>query len=158
MFLPIFLISVLSKGLETVVLNRLMAMLEPQLIERQYAYRRSRGTEQHLSDFSDFVREMPLANRSVYIASIDVDGAFDTVPHVQLMRTIDEMGVDTYTRRYLATWLAHRRFSVRLATPQGRYYSSWRRLSRGSPQGGVLSPFYGFFTSIRSCRELRGPE
>ena len=130
---PISLISLIAKMLEATVLNRLMEQLELGLDECQYAYRRERGTEHHLLEMSDFVRQMRSQNRFTSITSIDVNGAFDTVPHKSLMRTVESLGVSPHVCRYLAQWLSSRVFRIRLATPGGRFYSSWRSLSQGLP-------------------------
>ena len=78
---PISLISVLSKLLETVVLRRMIGELESKLDPNQYAHRRERGTEMHLLEFHDFVREARDAGLYTYVSSVDVAADFDNVPH-----------------------------------------------------------------------------
>ena len=138
---PISLIPVLSKIMEGVILHRLMLRWESRLDAHQYAYRRERGTEMHLLELSDFVREARDRGQYVYIAAIDVASAFDNVAHSRLVRTLEDSGVDTYICRFVHNWLGGRIFRLRLATPNGCFFSSWRRIAQGVPQGGILSPF-----------------
>ena len=119
----------------------MLGILERKLHGRQYAYRRNRGAGAHLIEFRDFAREANRAGDYVYVASVDMDGAFDTVPHKLLVQTVEQLGVDPYVCRYLHKWLTKRIFTVRLQTATGRCYSSWRGIGRGVPQGGILSPF-----------------
>ena len=107
---PISLISILSKTLEAAILNRLMESLEDKLTIYQYAYRRDRGTEHLLLDLTDFLQDQRAQACHTYLASIDVDGAFDTVPHRDLIRTLTELGVNDFICRYIAEWLNRRVF------------------------------------------------
>ena len=138
---PISLICALAKALEAAVYHRLVGHFEPLLDKRQYAYRRARGTEMHLLEMHEFALAAGEADEFLYLASIDVDSAFDAVPHSSLIASFEEAGVDSYTCRYLHKWLRTRFFRVRLLSPRGRFYSTYRQISRGLPQGGVLSPF-----------------
>ena len=90
---PIALIPILSKILEAAVLHRIMEQLEGSLEQKQYAYRRQRGTEAQLLEFHDFAREALGSGHCVYAASVDVDSAFDNVPRDSLVRTAEKMGV-----------------------------------------------------------------
>ena len=54
------------------------------------------------------------------ISSVDVDGAFDTIPQKELLDTMESPGVSRQICRYLATWLSSRAFRVRLNTPSCR--------------------------------------
>ena len=92
---PISLIQVIAKTLEAAVLHRLPVNLEDKLSPQQYAYRRERGAEMHLADFSDFVKELRDEGCDVYIASID------SAPHSRLMETLHEWSVDMYLCRYV---------------------------------------------------------
>ena len=78
--------------------------------------------------------------RYCYVISFDVAGAFDNVPHAQLMGGLERMGVDGHTRRVIHTWLRDRTFQLRMRTPAGDFYSSIHKITKGLPQGGVLSP------------------
>ena len=143
---PISLIPVLSKALEAVVLHRLFRQYEARLSPGQYAYRRERGTEMHILGLSDFVRKSRDAGKYVYMASIDVAAAFDNVSHDRLMETSESLGTDSYVCRYVITWLRSRVFKLRLRTSTGCCLSSWRRITKGVPQGGVLYLFCGCST------------
>ena len=160
---PVSLLCVLAKALEVVVLHRMQNSLEQGLDGRQYAYRQGRGTETHLLEFFDFVKETRDKGCYVYVASIDVDSAFDTVPHEQLLKTTEKLGVDPYIRRYLHGWLTGRMFTVRIQTSKGRFFSTWRPIRRGVPQGGVLSPFLwllhidGLFQKVEMAKQGYSP-
>ena len=94
--------------------------------------------------------------RFVYVASLDIYGAFDTAPHEELVATMRRMGMDWFIARFLEKWLTRRGFRVRLITTKGRFLSRPRDISRGLPQGGVISPFLWIMHFDRFF-ELIGP-
>ena len=152
---PISLICAMAKILEGIVLHRMMPALEPRLGLSQYAYRRQRGTEFHLVELTEFVRVSQEADRLTLVASLDIAGAFDTIPHQTLLDTIMQQGVEAHLCRYIRVWLTGRRFRLRLATPQGVRCSGFYGVSRGVPQGGVLSPFLWLLLFDRLDAELQ---
>ena len=95
----------------------------------------------HLFKFHDFVREARDAGKYTYISSAQVAAAFDNAPHRCLVETVQRLGVDPNLRRYIEVWLKQRIFRMRLTTSTGKYYSGWKNISKGAPQGGILSPF-----------------
>ena len=95
----------------------------------------------HLIEFHDFVREARDTGSFVYVSSVDVAAAFDNVPHPYLVRTVQALGVDPYLCKYIDIWLKERIFRLRLTAQDGKYYSGWKPISKGVPQGGILSPF-----------------
>ena len=95
----------------------------------------------HLLDLTDFIREARNKGQYTYLASIDVAAAFDNISHSHLLATMEQLKVDTYTCRYVNTWLRNRVFRLRLRTSGGNYMSVWKRITKGVSQGGVLSPF-----------------
>ena len=130
---PISLICALSKAREMAVLHRIKVKVEMELDGRQYVYRTSRGTETHLTEFHDFVREAQMAGLCVYIVSVGVDSAFDAAPRSLLVRTVGKRGAGSFFCIYVYGWLAKRIFSVRLSAPTGRHSSRWRAIRHGVP-------------------------
>ena len=76
---PISLIGAPAKILETVVLNRLLPGVENKLSEYQYANRRARGAEMRHLELYDFTSQSVCEGKLVYLSSLDIEGAFDTV-------------------------------------------------------------------------------
>ena len=70
-----------------------------------------------------------------------MEAALDTVPHANVLATLQKWGTNKYIQRYLYTWLTGRRLMLRLQSPCGAFVSPHRFITRGLPQGGVLSPF-----------------
>ena len=138
---PISLICVAAKLLEATVLQRLLPNLEGTIDPDQYAYQRDKGTEFHLLRVYDFICREIQKGRFVYLAAVDIDGAFDNVPHAGLIASLLNTGADCVLCRYVAKWLQCREFRVRLRSVKGAFLSPWRPLSKVLPQGGVLSPF-----------------
>ena len=94
----------------------------------------------HLLELVDFIAEATESGSFAYVASLDIDGAFDKVPHHRLIESILAYGVEGYLVRYMARWLLGRTFRVRLTSVTGRFYSSVRGISRGVPRGGLYPP------------------
>ena len=87
-----------------------------------------------------FITERAAIGDHIYVASLDIKGAFDTVPHEGLSNTLQRIDMDPHCRRFVDNWIGSRRFRVRLLTPMGKTLSTPREITRGLPQGGILSP------------------
>ena len=57
----------------------------------------------------------------LYLASLEISAAFDTVPHSCLLSAAAGGGPDSYLLRSQSVWLRETRFRTRLATPTGRF-------------------------------------
>ena len=84
---PISRIPLVSEVLEAAILRRLLGRFESCPEPCQFAYRRERGTEMHLLDLTDFIREARNRGQYSYLASIYVAAAFDDISHDHLLRT-----------------------------------------------------------------------
>ena len=87
---------------------------ETELVPAQYAYHASRGTEMHLAEDYGSAPWHTRRGRYVYLASLDVSGALDTVPRARHTGTLREVQIEPYILRFLENWPAERRFWVRL--------------------------------------------
>ena len=52
-----------------------------------------RGAEMHIAELADFTQENLASGKLVYLSSLDVEGAFDFVPHRVLLSELKKMGV-----------------------------------------------------------------
>ena len=137
---PIALLNTVIKITEAVIHHRMLQVIEPRLNKVQYAYRRERGTEMCLAEIMDTANRALVRGRYVYLVSFDIRGAFDNVSHRQLTESLGRMEVDPHTRRVIHNWLIMRTFQVKMSSTKGTYYSNIHPITRGLPQGGVLSP------------------
>ena len=137
---PISLLNTMVKVMEAIMYHRILPIVEPQLTPFQFAYRRSRGTEDHLTSLVDKAHRSLLNGSFVYIISFDIEAAFGRVPHWQITRALKRMHIDGYTRRLIHNWLKGRTFTLKQRTPQGIFYGPKKSITCGLPQGGVLSP------------------
>ena len=58
----------------------------------------------------DFVNTHALEDRQVYLASLDIDRAFDTAPRDSFAATLRGLDMDPNSLRFVETWLRSRRF------------------------------------------------
>ena len=135
------MINSISKILESVTLVRMLQTVEKTWGGEQFAYRAARGTELHLAEVYTTITGFLADNQFVFLANLDISGAFDAVSHDYLLRSLRDAGVDLFLLRYVSVWLRERKFRLKLMSHRGRFLSKSRHISCGLPQGGVLSPF-----------------
>ena len=137
-FRVITLLPVAGKIFERILLNRLQA--EDQLAGRQFplqhGFRRGRSCQTALFHFINSIQDY--MSRGLVTAAIffDIAGAFDTVPHRTLIRVLEEGNYSQPLRATIESYLKDRltRFTLHTATVLAP-------VQRGTPQGGVLSPY-----------------
>ena len=80
----------------------------------------------------------------VAIASLDLSKAFSNIPHNLFLAKLKAYGVHDGSLVLLESYLSGRQQRIKL----NGSYSSWQNISRGIPQGLVLSPlFFNIFYS-----------
>ena len=112
------------------------------------------GAEMCLFEFVGFTSEGVADGMFVHISSIEIDGAFDTVPHHRLILTLEGPEVEPCIVRYMSKWLNNRKFQARLSATAGRFFSNYREITRGVPRGGVISPLLRLLHSNKVNRHL----
>ena len=102
---PISLINCVIKALEAVVLDTIKPPLDPTISKAQYVYRAARGAEFQLLEVFDFAQSHTKEERLVDLASLDIDGTFDKVPHDKLTKTLRSLDVEPYLFRFIEGWV-----------------------------------------------------
>lgn len=114
---------------DRVVQNALRQVLEPiferDFAEQSYGFRPGRGAHEALQRVEEL-----LGSGHTYVVDVDLKSYFDTIPHDQLMKRVEEKVADGRVLRLIEAFL-------KADVLDG--LSEWTP-TQGAPQGAVLSP------------------
>ena len=150
---PVILLPILRKILSNIVLHRIQPKVERFLSDSQAAYRPSRSTSDIVWAYKWISAKTQKSQIRVYITSIDMSSAFDTIRREQLV-DIAKKFLDEDEVRMIQLLLSNTTLDVRINNAETEPFSS----NMGSPQGdalsGVLFNIY-FEESLRKVRNFR---
>jgi group II intron reverse transcriptase/maturase len=120
---------------QAAVLLVLEPIFEPDLLPRQYGFRRGLNAKMALRRTHFTITER--GKREVVDA--DLSDYFNTIPHGDLMHSVARRIADGTVLSVIRTWLT---VPVCERAPQGgeRHTSKAKDTNRGVPQGGIISP------------------
>ena len=135
---PISLLSNLSKIFERAMHTRLYNFLEEfnAFYDLQYGFRKNRSTDHALLSIVEEIRynlDKGLFSCGVFV---DLEKAFDTVNHENLLAKLDHYGVRSVANDWFRSYLSNRKQLVDL----GSGSSSLKNVTCGVPQGSILGP------------------
>ena len=129
----------MGKLIETAVSNQLTAHVETnQLMDiHQSAYRAKHSTETALVFVHDFICRELDNQQAVFVITLDLSAAFDTVDHTLLLDVFQQRyGVSGSVLAWFESYLQHRRYHVRVHDST----SDESCLEQGVPQGSIIGP------------------
>lgn len=136
---PVSLTSAACKLMEAIALARLnwIAGAKDFLPEQQTGFRRHRCTADSIADVVSTLEEAKRNGEVALLVLLDVQSAFDSLPHIAIESALDTLGIVSCLRTFISAFLAKRTLRVRVR----RALSDPRPVTAGVPQGSVLSPF-----------------
>ena len=148
---PVSLLCCISKVLEKLVSNKLMAfLLENNLIsERQAGFMPKDSTCNQLIRISDYILEAFEKGQDVIAVFMDISKAFDKVWTKGLLVKLENNGINGNLLKWFASYLTHRSQKVVLNGQCSQALS----IGAGVPQGSVLGPIL-FLIYINDISEV----
>lgn len=137
-FRVITLTSFQLKWLERCLLYKLTetTTIQQSLSSRQYGFKPGMSTETALHEFIWRVEKNLAAKRLSVGIFLDIVGAFDNITFNKTVEAIRRVGFPEIITRWVDFMLRNRTVTVNLHGEQVT-----RKIGKGSPQGGILSPF-----------------
>lgn len=145
---PLGIPTVRDRVVQTAAKLILEPIFEAGFDDAAYGYRPRRSAV-------DAVRRVHTALRAGHREVIDADLSkyFDTIPHAELMKCLAQRISDARILRLLKAWL---KAPVEERDEQGaRRMSGGKKATRGTPQGGVISPLLANIYMHRFVRMFR---
>ena len=137
-FRPITLTSFFLKVLERLVywhLNECTGDLNSRMHHAQFAFKQGYSTEAALHNVV-YRLEKAVFNKQLALALfLDIEGAFSNVSLSAIRRALNNAGIEDYLTNWITVMLNSQQVTATLGD-----HSVTVRLTRGTPQGGVLSP------------------
>ena len=153
---PISILPVVSKLIE----QHIKLLIEDYLqnnasisLHQRWGFISSRSSVSALIRVTDALSHALDQGYEVCMVFFDVSKAFNTVPHVPLLDTLEILNIDRYLLRWIESYLLNRYQSV---TVEG-YDSSLLSVVSGVPQGSVLGPLL-FITYINNVTSVVSTE
>lgn len=123
---PLGIPTVRDRVAQTAALLVLEPIFEADFLPCSYGFRPKRSAHQAVAELQ---RQVERGSREIYDA--DLKGYFDAIPHDKLLRALAMRIADRSVLRLLRRWLQ---------APVAEAGRPPRRSTRGTPQGGVISP------------------
>ncbi|KAL4083943.1 hypothetical protein QTP88_029259 [Uroleucon formosanum] len=115
--------------------NRIEHKIERQLSNDQFGFRRNKGTREAILSLRTLIEKQIEFNNDTFIAFIDLEKAFDTVPWKELFKTLEEIDIDYRDRQ-----LIYNIYKEQLAIIKVSDKSATAKIGKGVKQGCPLSP------------------
>jgi RNA-directed DNA polymerase len=130
---PLGIPTIRDRVVQTAALLILQPIFEADMEPTAYGYRPGRAALEAVQEV-----HRALCAGHTEVVDADVSQYFDTIPHAELMKSLARRLSDRKMLRLLKMWL-----KAPVAEPAaggGWRYSGGKRVTRGTPQGGVISP------------------
>ncbi len=153
---PITLSNFTLKVMERVIQWYLNEKVISLPLAGQHAYTQGRSTETALSDVTNAAEKMVYRGKYLLAVSLDCSSAFDNIKYCSASQAMRDHGTPTGIIEWYENVLSGRRITAQLQGEE-RVVTP----TRGSPQGGVLSPLIwnlimdSLLCKLQSCR-VRG--
>lgn len=122
---PLGIPTVADRIAQMVVKQRLEPVLEPLFVSSSYGYRPGKSAHQAIEQ----ARKNCWSHD--WVVDLDIKGFFDTIDHELLMRAVRRHCHEKWILLYIERWLV---------APVKMMDGNLQERSRGTPQGGVVSP------------------
>lgn len=148
---PISILSTLNKIFEKIIYARLIDFLTCTnfLHRRQYGFRKNSSCVSCAVDLVDYIYGQIDVGNIVTAVFLDLSKAFDMVPHVKLLLTMERCGVRGVSLDLFKSYLTNRMQYVEIDGNR----SNMEVVTRGVPQGSCLGPLF-FLIYINSVCDL----
>jgi hypothetical protein len=135
---PVSLTSILCKTLESIVRDGIMEHMNDNKLftQHQYGFRRGRSCVTQLLEIMDHWTDLLDEGKNIDVIYLDFQKAFDTVPHMRLLKKMEAYGICGEVLAWVKGFLETRNQRVVL----GKDVSDWKSVKSGVPQGNVLGP------------------
>jgi RNA-directed DNA polymerase len=130
---PLGIPTIRDRVVQTAALLIVQPIFEADMEPTAHGYRPGRGALEAVQEV-----HRALCAGHTEVVDADVSQYFDTIPHAALMKSLARRLSDRKMLRLLKMWL-----TAPVAEPAaggGWRYSGGKRATRGTPQGGVISP------------------
>ncbi len=130
---PLGIPTIRDRVVQTAAMLILQPIFEADMDPTAYGYRPGRAAVEAVQEV-----HRALCAGHTEVVDADVSQYFDTIPHAALMKSLARRISDRRMLRLLKMWL---KAPVAEATSGGGWrYGGGKRATRGTPQGGVVSP------------------
>ena len=142
---PLSLCPFLLKSLEKVVKYHLEDEVLPQfpMHTRQFAFQKDMGTDNALSTAVNCIEKGYLNGEFVIVVLLDIKGAFDNIKPDAIYKSMVDSNIPVLIRNWYFDYLTNRDCVSTLGQS-----TLEALLTKGCPQGAVLSPFLGWLLSM----------
>ena len=136
-FRPISLTTFIWKAFERIILNEIETtyLTKNPLSSKQHAFRKGSSCETALSDFTDKIESAIQRDKYALGIFLDIQGAFDNLDPMAAIKGMRDKKIPEKVINHYSHYLNNRSVTVTYKGIKQR-----RLLTRGTPQGGVLSP------------------
>lgn len=136
-FRPISLSSFLLKTLERLIDAYIRTKMDgsPKISPSQHAYLKGRSTDTALHEVVRTIERSLEHKQYTLAAFLDIEGAFNNVSTAAIVESLEDLGVETFLKSWIVTMLQSRTIYASMGNSE-----SSKKVNRGTPQGGVISP------------------